>query len=222
MLCDIIIICTLQVQLIQSPRVRIISLLVLILDLLLQLVRFKYNVTANSLHPPYYMYQMYSVFFVSGEYELFTYFYVRLATVLSVSSLSHHLVSARILTTNEEEQLDAIDNSTDKATFVLRKIAAHLEGGFTESFHSLLSLIENHGDISSIQLVSEIKSGIISLTGNVCQYIIGVYYKFIVNCTSEVYVAMLLDGIIDFNCQGWQAHFEFFITGVPALNTAFR
>ena len=123
------------------------------------------------------MYKMYSVFFVSGENELFTYFYARLATVLSVSSLSHHLVSARILTTNEEEQLDAIDNSTDKATFVLRKIAAHLEGGFTESFHSLLSLIENHGDISSIQLVSEIKSGIISLTGNVCQCILQIYCK---------------------------------------------
>jgi len=83
--------------------------------------------------------------------------------------LSHHLVSARILTTNEEEQLDKIDNSTDKATFVLRKIAAHLSRGFTESFNSLLSLIESHGDISSIQLVSEIRSGMMSLTG-ITQY----------------------------------------------------
>ena len=79
-------------------------------------------------------------------------------------------MSARILNTNEEEKLDNIDNSTDKAAFVLRKIAAHLQGGVTESFYSLLSLIENHGDISSIELVSEIKSGIISLTGIVVQY----------------------------------------------------
>ena len=103
--------------------------------------------------------------FALGEYKLFESFYVRLAMVVSVSSLSHHLVSARILTTQEEEQLDKFDNSTGKATFVLKKIAADLEAGLTESFYSLLSLIESHGDISSIQLVSEIKSGILSLTG---------------------------------------------------------
>ena len=111
-----------------------------------------------------------AVYISSGELKLFTSFYGRLTTVLSVSTLSHYLVSARILTTNEEEKLDKIDSSTDKAAFVLRKIAAHLQGGVTESFYSLLSLIENHGDISSIELVSEIKSGILSFTGTVAQY----------------------------------------------------
>jgi len=113
-----------------------------------------------------------------GEFGLFISFYSRLVTVLSVSSLSHYLVSARILNTNEEEQLDKINNSTAKATFVLRKIAAHLEGGSTESFHSFLSLIEKYGDISSIQLVSEIRSGMISLTG------------VAVNCSYTFYCAL--------------------------------
>ena len=102
----------------------------------------------------------------NGEYEVFTTFYARLAAVLSVTSYSHHLVSERILTIDEEEQLDAFDNSNKKAAFVLRKIAAHLKGGNADSFNSLLSVIEKHGDVASICLVSEIKSGIISFTGN--------------------------------------------------------
>ena len=101
----------------------------------------------------------------SFEYEVFTTFYARLATVLSVTNYSHHLVSAKILTTDEEEQLDALDNSNKKAAFVLRKIVAHLKEGNSESFYLLLSIIEIHGDVSSMCLVSEIKSGILSFTG---------------------------------------------------------
>ena len=101
----------------------------------------------------------------NSEYEVFTKFYARLAAVLSVTSYSHYLVSAKILTTDEEEQLDALDNSNKRAAFVLRKIAAHLKGGNSDSLHALLSVIEIHGDISSISLVSEIRSGIISIAG---------------------------------------------------------
>jgi len=103
--------------------------------------------------------------YVLGEYEFFTRFYARLAAVLSVTNYSHHLVSAKILTTDEEEQLDTLDSSNKRAAFVLRKIAAHLKGGSSESFHALLSVIETHGDVSSISLVSEVRSGIISTTG---------------------------------------------------------
>ena len=85
--------------------------------------------------------------------------------MLSVTNYSHHLVAAKVLTPDEEEQLDALDNSNKRAAFVLRKIAAHLKGGHSESFHALLSIIEVHGDVSSMCLVSEIKSGFLSFTG---------------------------------------------------------
>ena len=105
-----------------------------------------------------------------SEYKVFSRFYARLAAVLSVASFSHHLVSARILTTDEEEQLESLDNRNKRAAFVLRKVAAHLNSGNSKSFHSLLSVIEAHGDISSVCLVSEIKSGILKFTGNEAYY----------------------------------------------------
>ena len=78
-------------------------------------------------------------------------------------------MSAKVLTIDEEEQLDALDNSNKRAAFVLRKIAAHLKEGNSDSFHALLLVIETHGDVSSISLVSEIRSGIISIAGKILE-----------------------------------------------------
>jgi len=105
-----------------------------------------------------------------SEYEVFSRFYARLVAVLSVTSFSHHLVSARILTTDEEERLESLDNRNKRAAFVLRKVAVHLNSGNSKSFHSLLSVIETYGDISSVCLVSEIKSGFLKFTGSQVHY----------------------------------------------------
>ena len=97
---------------------------------------------------------------------MFMRFYERLAVVLSVANYSHHLVSAKVLTTHDEEQLDALNSRNKRAAFVLRKVAAHLKNGNSEGFYALLSVIESYGDIPSIYLVSDIKSGIMTFTGS--------------------------------------------------------
>ena len=104
------------------------------------------------------------------EYEVFTAFHGKLSAVLSVSLLSPHLVSAGILSMNEEKELDAIVNTNKKAAFVLEKVAEDLNKGSTQIFYFLLSVIEIYGDYSSIQLVSDIKRKMIEFTGN--QFII--------------------------------------------------
>ena len=83
-----------------------------------------------------------------------------------MSVLSPHLVSAGILSVNEEKELDAIVNANKKAAFVLAKVAEDLNKGSAQIFYFLLSVIEIYGDYSSIQLVSDIKREMIEFTGN--------------------------------------------------------
>jgi len=83
-----------------------------------------------------------------------------------VSSLSPHLVSAGILSVNEEKELDVIVNSNKKAAFVLGKVTEDLKKGSTKIFYFLLSVIEIYGDYSSICLVADIKHELIEFTGN--------------------------------------------------------
>lgn len=87
---------------------------------------------------------------------------------IHVSSLSPHLVAARVLSVDEERELDGISNANKKAAFVLGKVAEKLKMGSTQFFYCLLSVMKDHGDISNIQLVSEIKHGIKACAGKYC------------------------------------------------------
>ena len=100
------------------------------------------------------------------EYTVFTAFHTRLSVVLSVSSLSPHLISAGILSVNQDKELDAIVNTNKKAAYVLGKVVEDLKKGSTQIFYFLLSVIEIYGDNSSIQLVSDIKREIVAFSGN--------------------------------------------------------
>ena len=99
------------------------------------------------------------------EYTVFKAFHARLSAVLSVSSLSPHLVSAGILSVNEDKELDAIINTNKKAAYVLGKVVENLKKGSTQIFYFLLLVIEKYGDNSSIQLVSDIKREIVAYSG---------------------------------------------------------
>ena len=117
---------------------------------------------------------------------MFARFYERLAVVLSVTSYSHHLVAAKVLTTHDEEQLDGLDNSNKRAAFVLRKVAVHLKNGNSECFHALLSVIETYGDISSFHLVSDIKSGIMTFTGSQKYYTVALKLVVVISNNFEI------------------------------------
>ena len=89
--------------------------------------------------------------------------YAKLANVLPVKSLSHHLVSNEIITIDEEEEIASIPTSKEKASFVLRKIARSLEVGITNSYYTLLTLMQNHGGDVAV-LASQLTASNISST----------------------------------------------------------
>ena len=99
------------------------------------------------------------------EYPIFIKFYGKLASVLPVVTLSPYLVCKNLLNTTEIEELHAISTSVKKAVYVLRKISSSLQAGQTQSFYIFITIIEEHGNAASVQVVSEMKSEIESSTG---------------------------------------------------------
>ena len=100
------------------------------------------------------------------EYPIFIKFYGKLASVLPVTTLSPHLIGKNLITTREAEELHTISTSVKKAVYVLRKISASLQAGHTQTFDIFLTIIEEHGNAASIEVVSKMKSEITSSTGN--------------------------------------------------------
>ena len=94
------------------------------------------------------------------EYELFIRFYGKLASVLPVATLSPHFVGKNLLNMTEAQELDAISTNAKQAVYVLRKISASLQAGQTQTFDIFLTIIEEHGNAASIEVVSEMKSEI--------------------------------------------------------------
>ena len=91
-------------------------------------------------------------------FEVFKASYSRLANVLPTKSLSHHLVTTGIISVDEEEEIESIPTSKEKASFVLRKIARSLEAGLTNSFNTLLAIMRRHGgDVAVLadQIISD-------------------------------------------------------------------
>jgi len=84
--------------------------------------------------------------------------------VLPIATLSHHFVSKNVINSTEMEVLHASITSVKKAVYVLRKISSSLQAGQTQSFYIFLSIVEEHGNAASIEVVSEIKSVLASST----------------------------------------------------------
>jgi len=99
------------------------------------------------------------------EYLIFIKFYGKLASVVPVTILSPYFVSENLLNATEVEVLHAISTSVKKAVYVLRKISSSLQAGLTQSFYIFLTILEEHGNTASIQVVSEIKNELKCSTG---------------------------------------------------------
>ena len=104
---------------------------------------------------------------VNKEYKIFLHYYGKLALTLPVTILCHHLVTKKVITTSEVEEIHALPTSSRKAVHILRKISASLEAGQTDTFNVFLSVVEEHGNVDSIQLVSDMKKEIVSAAGKI-------------------------------------------------------
>ena len=89
--------------------------------------------------------------------QVFTKHYAKLVEVLPIKSLSHHFVKDEIISFDEEEAILQTTTRSEAAGIVLRKIGHSLTAHLTTTFDMLLSILEQHGDVSCVKLVNEMK-----------------------------------------------------------------
>jgi len=83
---------------------------------------------------------------------------------LPVVNIASKLISARIITIGDDEEIKSITRTQEKATFVLRKVAYSLNAGVTESFYKLLSIMDDHGGDAHV-MATEIRNELQKHTG---------------------------------------------------------
>ena len=95
--------------------------------------------------------------------EVFTDYYSKLISVLPIKALTSHLVTKRIISFEEEEEIRQTPLETQSSRLVLKKIASSLQAGLAYSFDELLLIMEQFGNISCVELASEIKLKLLEL-----------------------------------------------------------
>ena len=98
------------------------------------------------------------------EYDVLLSSYFKLTQLLPVDSLLHNFVTARIIDLNDTEEIMSLTTTRKKAIYLLHKIAAPLEAGYTEKFYQLLTIMEEYGgDLA--KLADEIRTSLNEFTG---------------------------------------------------------
>ena len=96
--------------------------------------------------------------------EVFTDYYNKLMIVLPmIKTLTSHLVTKRIISFEEEEEIKQASSQSESTRLVLKKIASPLQAGLAHSFDELLLIMEQYGNISCVELASEIKLKLLEL-----------------------------------------------------------
>jgi len=94
-----------------------------------------------------------------------TRYFDKLVNILPVPEIVYKLISSRIITADDEEEIQSKPRSKEKASFVLKKITRSLEVGITQSFSKVLAIMEEHeGDVA--MLATEIKSELVKYKEN--------------------------------------------------------
>ena len=104
--------------------------------------------------------------------------YAKLASVLfTEKSLTYHLVEEDIINPEEEEKVLQTFEQTEAAAIILRKIYKSLEAyNSSEKFDALMSIMEQYGGASCLDLISEMKQELLqSATGTVVNYSVASY-----------------------------------------------
>ena len=79
-------------------------------------------------------------------------------TNLNLSLLDSCLVSKKIITPTDQQNIIAAKTNREKSTLILLAITNHLESDFTESLQVMLDLMIERGDIAMKQLANKMKS----------------------------------------------------------------
>ena len=85
--------------------------------------------------------------FIAGSFarEVFLKYYAKLSN-LRLEMLASHLVTNKVINTDDHEAIRGAGTVKEKSAIILRAISSHLEVEETESFFLLLDLMELLGD----------------------------------------------------------------------------
>ena len=93
----------------------------------------------------------------SIKLEVFTKSYAKLVDILPIKRLMHHFIKDEIITFDEEDIIMQTAVRSEAAGIVLRKIGGSLKAHLTTSFDKLLSIMEQYGGASCMELVNEMR-----------------------------------------------------------------
>ena len=100
---------------------------------------------------------------VDKKLEVFTTYYSKLIH-LNFKSLCPALITARIISIEDNEIVQQAIEPSISASRILDTISASLQGGTDAKFDKFLSVLENHSDIFCTALAEQIKRGLLSST----------------------------------------------------------
>ena len=93
-----------------------------------------------------------------GKLEVFTDYYGRLATALPFKELSCHFVTARIISSEENQAIQQTAENSEMASLVFSKIHSSLQAGQTEMFDKFLLILDAHDNGSCIELANQMRA----------------------------------------------------------------
>ena len=89
--------------------------------------------------------------------EVFTDYYGRMATAVPFKELSCHFVSARIISSEENQIIQQTTKSSEISSFVLNKIYCSLQAGHTKVFDKFVSILHAHDNGSCVELANQMR-----------------------------------------------------------------
>ena len=101
-------------------------------------------------------------------------------TNLNLSMLDSCLVSKRIITPTDQQNIMAAKTNHEKSTLILLAIANHIESDFTISLHIMLDFMIERGDCAMKKLADEIKPKLPEGIVNISRYyklLIGIVHR---------------------------------------------
>ena len=84
--------------------------------------------------------------------------------VLPIKSFTHHFIKDNVISLNEVKIILQTPSRSEAAGMLLRKIGGSLKANLTTSFDKLLSIMEQHGGTSCLELASEMRQDLLKKT----------------------------------------------------------
>ena len=84
-------------------------------------------------------------------------YYASLISLLPIKNIASHLISAGIISFEDEEVIQQMTRSSKGSSLVLRKIASSLKAGQAKSFDKFLLIIEEYGGVSCDELANQMR-----------------------------------------------------------------